>query len=80
MKKDRRLFINQLSFMAGAVAFSRPISSVASISKHISTLYSAGNSVTIYNTNDLHGNLHPVYDKFGGLYRIKTLLENQDFC
>jgi len=64
--------------MAGAATFSKPITSAASISKHINTLYSAAHSVTIYNTNDLHGNLYPVYGKFGGLLGIRKLLENQE--
>jgi 5'-nucleotidase len=78
MKKDRRLFLNQISLMAGVAALSKPMASVAAISKHINTLNSTGNSVTIYHTNDLHGNLAPGINNMGGLYQIKTLLKNQE--
>jgi 5'-nucleotidase len=78
MKKDRRLFLNQISLMAGVAALSKPMASVASISKRINTLNSTNNSVTIYHTNDLHGNLAPGINNMGGLYQIEALLKNQE--
>jgi len=78
MDKERRLFLNQMSLMTGMAVLSRPMASVASISKGINTLYSTGRDVTIYHTNDLHGNLEPIIDNMGGLNQVKTLLEKQD--
>jgi 5'-nucleotidase len=78
MKKDRRLFLNQISLMAGVAALSKPMASVASISKRINTLNSTNNSITIYHTNDLHGNLAPGINNMGGLYQIKALLKKQE--
>ena len=78
MNKERRLFINQMSFMAGMAALSKPMASTAAISKGINTLYSKGQDVTIYHTNDLHGNLDPVIGNMGGFNQVKTLLKSQD--
>ncbi len=78
MNKERRLFINQMSLMAGLAALSKPMASAASISKGINTLYSKGREVTIYHTNDLHGNLDPVVGNMGGFNLVNTLLKNQD--
>jgi len=78
MNNHRRLFFSQLSLIAGAAALSKPINSMATISKHINTLYTGKKDVTIYHTNDLHGNIDVVYNKMGGLKQIKTLLSNQE--
>jgi len=78
MKNPRRVFLNQITGIAGIAALSKPLTSIASISKHINTIYSADRAITIYNTNDLHGNIDAGYDNTGGLKSIKTLLENQD--
>jgi 5'-nucleotidase len=78
MNKQRRLFLNQISFVAAAAALARPIASVASISKRINTLHSSGHDVTIYHTNDLNGNIDAVHENMGGLNQIKNLLENQE--
>lgn len=55
MKNNRRSFLSHVSFMAGVAAFSKPLVSAASISKHLNTLHASGHSVTIFYTNDLHG-------------------------
>lgn len=78
MKNPRRLFLNQVAGIAGIAVLSRPLASIASVSKHINTIYSADHAVTIYNTNDLHGNIDAEHDQPGGVNSIKTLLENQD--
>lgn len=78
MKNPRRLFLNQVAGIAGIVALNKPFASVASVSRRINTIYSAGHAVTIYNTNDLHGNINAGYGKGAGLNSIKRLLENQD--
>ncbi len=78
MNKQRRSFLNQISLMAGVAALSKPMSSIASISKHINTIHSSGHAVTIYHTNDLHGNLDATYNNMGGINKLKTLIENQE--
>ena len=78
MNKQRRLFLNQISFVAAAAALARPMASVASISKRINTLHASGHDVTIYHTNDLNGNIDAVHNNIGGLNQIKTLLKNQE--
>jgi 5'-nucleotidase len=78
MKNPRRLFLNQVAGIAGIAALNRPFASIASVSKHINTIYSADRAVTIYNTNDLHGNIDAGYNNPGGVKLIKALLENQD--
>ncbi len=78
MNTERRIFINQLSFAAAFTALSKPIGSMASISKHINTLYSLRNEVAIYHTNDLHGKTDPVFHGAGGLRHIQTLLKKEE--
>jgi 5'-nucleotidase len=78
MNKERRLFLNQVSVIAGIAALSKPMASAASISKSINTLYSSGHAVIVYNTNDLHGNLDPAINSNGGLSQIKKLIQNQE--
>jgi len=78
MNNDRRTFINQLSFVAALAALSRPISAIAAAGKKINTLYAGDREVTIYHTNDLHGNIQPVFGETGGLHQIQTLLKKQE--
>jgi 5'-nucleotidase len=78
MKNPRRLFLNQVAGIAGIAALNRPLASIASVSKHINTIYSADRAITIYNTNDLHGNIDAGYNNPGGVKLIKALLEDQD--
>ncbi len=78
MNNHRRLFLSQLSLVAGAAALSKPMDSMAVISKHVNTLCAAKTNVTIYHTNDLHGHINAAYNNIGGLNHIKTLLRDQD--
>jgi len=78
MNNDRRIFINQLSLFTAFAALSKPMASAAAIGKRINTLSASGNNVTIYHTNDLHGNLEPTVGNMGGLNQIKTLLEKEE--
>jgi len=64
--------------MAGAAILSRPMASVAAVSKKLNSIHSAAKNITIYHTNDLHGNINPVINNMGGLRQVKTLLKNQD--
>jgi 5'-nucleotidase len=79
MNKDRRAFISQLSVVAAVTALNKPTATLACVSKKIHSLYASGNNVTIYNTNDLHGNLEPVMGSMGGLNQIQTALNKQEF-
>jgi len=78
MNNPRRAFLNQLTCIAGVAALNKPLTSVASIVKHIHTFHSAESAVTVYHTNDLHGNIDAVYKNMGGLSQIKTVLKNQE--
>jgi len=78
MNKQRRLFLNQMSLMAGIVALNRPLISMASVSKRIYTLHLAQHAVTIYHTNDLHGKMDAVYNNTGGINHIKNILLKQE--
>lgn len=78
MNNQRRLFLSQMSLVAGIATLSKPMNSMAAISKRINTLYTAKTDVTIYHTNDLHGNIDAVYNNMGGLKQIKALLGNQE--
>ena len=78
MNNQRRLFLGQMSLVAGAAALNKPMNSMAAISKRINTLHTAGHAVTIYHTNDLHGKLDAVNGNMGGLNQVKTLLQSQE--
>jgi 5'-nucleotidase len=78
MNNPRRVFLSQISLMAGTAAFCKPLASAAAITKHINTLHSAKNAVTVYHTNDLRGNVDAVYKNVGGISQIKTELKNQE--
>jgi len=78
MKNPRRLFLNQVAGIAGIAALNKPLTSIASVAKHINTIYSADRAITVYNTNDLHGNIDSGYNKPGGANSIKRVLESQD--
>ncbi len=78
MNNQRRLFLSQMSLVAGIAALNKPMNSMAAISKRINTLYTAKTDVTIHHTNDLHGNIDAVYNNMGGLKHIKNVLNNQE--
>lgn len=78
MNNPRRIFLTQISLMAGTAAFAKPIASAAAISKHINTLHAAKNAVTVYHTNDISGNIDTVLKDHGGLNLIKTELQKQE--
>ena|SRR3984885_435489 len=78
MNNDRRTFINQLSLVTAFAALSKPMGSIASVSKKINTISSSGSEVAVYHTNDLHGNIEPVFGGTGGLNQIRTLLKKQE--
>ena len=78
MNNQRRVFLGQMSLIAGISALSRPLNSMAAISKHLNTLYTAKTDVTIYHTNDLHGNINSEYNNAGGLKQIRNMLCNQE--
>jgi 5'-nucleotidase len=78
MNKPRRVFLSQISLIAGTAALCKPLASAATITKHINTLHSAKNAVTVYHTNDIQGNVDAVYKNIGGLNLIKAELKNQE--
>jgi 5'-nucleotidase len=78
MKNPRRSFLTRVAGIAGIAALNKPLASIASVSKHINTIYSADRAVTIYNTNDLHGKIDAGYNQAGGASAIKSLLADQD--
>src|ERR1700740_296732 len=76
MDKARRLFINRLVVLTGAAALNKPFKSAASVTGHLNTLAGPERKVTVYYTNDLHGNINAVHKGLGGLNHIKTILDN----
>jgi len=78
MNKQRRLFLTQLSAIAGVAAINNPLSSVAAVSKHINTIYASGHAVTVYHTNNLQGKMDATHQQMGGINQVKRLIEQQD--
>jgi 5'-nucleotidase len=69
MNKTRRLFLSQLTLLGGTAALSSPLTSAAAVTNYVDDLLSSTKKVSIYHTNDLHGNL-------AGLKQIKNAFEN----
>ena len=64
--------------MAGAITFSKPVTSALAVGKHVNTLYTANQTVTIYNTGGLHGHFEAACKHLGGLHQTQVLLTQQD--
>jgi len=77
MKKDRRLFLNRVSLMAGATILSKPLSAAASVNRHINPLRLKTKALTVYSTNDMHGQLRAGRNGMGGLTQITSLVAAQ---
>jgi len=69
MNKTRRLFLSQLTLLGGTAALSSPLSSAAAVTNYVDNLLSPAKRVSIYHTNDLHGNIT-------GLKQIKAAFDN----
>ena len=77
MDKARRLFINRLAVLTGAVALKKPFKSAVSVTRHLDGLAGTDRKLAVYYTNDLHGNINAVYKGLGGLNHIKTILDSE---
>jgi len=77
MNKPRRVFLTQLSVIAGVAALNKPVNAMASVAKSAGTLTTSRNAVTVYHTNDMNGHIGAVYKNLGGMRQIKTALKNQ---
>jgi len=71
MNTPRRLFLTQASLIAGAVVLKPGLLSA----KNVNVIPHSQAGITIYHTNDLQGNINPVYKNVGGLRHIKAELE-----
>jgi len=78
MNKQRRLFLSQMSMLAGVAAINKPFASIASVSKHVYSLHTAEHAVTIYHTNDLRGKMDAVYNNLGGINQVKDILAKEE--
>jgi len=77
MNKERRAFINQISLVAAVAAFNKPALLLASVNQKNNRLNGSGQDVTVYHTNDLHGQIQPVMANKGGLSNIQMVLKQQ---
>ena len=78
MDIKRRSFINKASLIAGIAMLEKPLASVASVTKNLSTLHTCANAVTIYHTNDLHGKINAAFGELGGINNLKNELARQE--
>jgi len=77
MDKARRLFINRMMVLTGALAVTDPFKTFASGNRYINIQAATGRETTVYYTNDLHGNINAVYKGLGGLNHVKTILDGE---
>ncbi|KIO77478.1 hypothetical protein TH53_09425 [Pedobacter lusitanus] len=75
---NRRSFLKNSTLVAAATLFSKPITSLAHISKTATTLQQSAKQVIIYHSSQLNGHLPDQQMKHGGINNIKKLLNNQD--
>jgi 5'-nucleotidase len=78
MKLQRRLFLSQLSVAAAAVAISKPMKAAASIGKVLGNYPPTPNSVTLFHTGNLRGNIGPAVKGGSGLRSVSSFLANHE--
>ncbi|MBB6502004.1 hypothetical protein [Pedobacter cryoconitis] len=73
MSDNRRSFLKNSTLAAAATLLSRPINTLAQVSKNVNTLQSSRHTVTIYHSMRLNGNV----DDPGGINQFNTVLNRQ---
>ncbi|PYF74764.1 bifunctional UDP-sugar hydrolase/5'-nucleotidase [Pedobacter nutrimenti] len=78
MSNNRRSFLKNTTLVTAASLLSKPINSLAQISKSAMTLEASGSSVIIYHSNNLNGKINPLKQDIGGISRLGGLLDKQE--
>jgi len=74
MSDNRRSFLKNSTLAAAATLLSRPINTLAQVSKNVNTLQSSRHTVTIYHSMGLNGNI----DDPGGINQFNIVLNRQN--
>jgi 5'-nucleotidase len=77
MNSSRRIFLSRATVAAGAVVLAKRINPVSLACKTVESSAGAENSLTVYHTNGINGNVGPVYKNVGGLRKINTYITNE---
>jgi 5'-nucleotidase len=77
MTTSRRLFLAQASLVAGATVLTKHLRSANPAGILTRTIDSGNDALTIYHTNNLNGQIGPVYKNFGGLNQVKLHMGNK---
>ncbi|WGQ11284.1 hypothetical protein QG516_06400 [Pedobacter gandavensis] len=77
MESKRRSFLRNVSLLAGTGFLSKPLSAVADLSKTVNTL-SNSNTVTIFQSGNINGNISGNSQELGGLKEINRLMKGQE--
>lgn len=75
---NRRSFLKHTTIAATATLFSKPISSLAAVSKNAATLQASGKSVIIYYSGQLNGKVNNSVQNIGGIQDLARLIDKQD--
>jgi len=77
MHFKRRSFLKNASIMAGTALLGSPIESFAAINKSFNN-FTKGNTISIYHTAELNGNINPNADLIGGLQEIRNTINQSE--
>jgi len=77
MNSSRRAFLSQATIIAGAAVITKHINSPALTGQSDTFLAGDENTLTVYHTNGINGNVRPVYKNVGGLHKINTQIGNE---
>jgi 5'-nucleotidase len=79
MSFNRRSFIRGNALIAGTLLLSDAANALASVSQQINTVNASIDSVNIFHTNDMQGQVSTGFNDFGGLDLFRKSVNSQDF-
>lgn len=79
MSFNRRSFIRGNALIAGTLLLSDAANALASVSQQINTVNASIDSVHIFHTNDMQGQVSTGFNGFGGLDLFRKIVNSQDF-
>jgi 5'-nucleotidase len=77
MNPSRRLFLASASVIAGTAMLTKRIGPFALAGRSKQTANGSNNTLTIFHSNGINGNMGPVYKNAGGLDQINAQLKNE---
>lgn len=77
MESKRRSFLRNASIIASTAFIGKPLSAIAGVSKTVNSLAN-GNTVTVFHSGNLNGQINTNLQQLGGLEEINHLVKRQE--